>query len=64
MHTLRVQVRICRERTTGKICAMKKLRKSEMVRRGQVRVRLSDRNIPQCTGSARPHLPNRVTCDV
>jgi hypothetical protein len=36
-HALRMQVRICRERTTGKVCAMKKLRKSEMVRRGQVR---------------------------
>ena len=37
MCTLPAQVRICRERATGKICAMKKLRKSEMVRRGQVR---------------------------
>ena len=31
-----VQVRLCREKTTGKIFAMKKLKKAEMVRRGQV----------------------------
>ena len=31
------QVRIVRERSSGKIMAMKKLRKSEMLRRGQVR---------------------------
>ena len=31
-----MQVRICRERASGAIYAMKKLRKSEMVRRGQV----------------------------
>lgn len=30
------QVRIVRERTTGKILAMKKLKKSEMLKRGQV----------------------------
>ncbi len=30
------QVRIVRERTTDKIMAMKKLKKSEMLRRGQV----------------------------
>ena len=29
------QVRLCRERTTGNIYAMKKLRKDEMLRRGQ-----------------------------
>ena len=29
------QVRLCRERTTGNIFAMKKLRKDEMLRRGQ-----------------------------
>ena len=31
-----LQVRICKERATGKIFAMKKLKKTEMVRRGQV----------------------------
>ena len=31
-----VQVRVCREKSTGKIFAMKKLKKAEMVRRGQV----------------------------
>lgn len=30
-----MQVRLCRERTTGNIFAMKKLRKDEMLRRGQ-----------------------------
>jgi len=30
-------VRLCRERATGNIFAMKKLRKDEMLRRGQVR---------------------------
>jgi hypothetical protein len=30
------QVRIVRERTTAKIMAMKKLKKAEMLRRGQV----------------------------
>lgn len=30
------QVRIVREKNTGKIMAMKKLKKSEMLRRGQV----------------------------
>ena len=34
--TLHLQVRICRERASGAVYAMKKLRKSEMVRRGQV----------------------------
>lgn len=31
-----LQVRICREKTTGHVYAMKKLKKSEMLRRGQV----------------------------
>ena len=31
-----VQVRVCREKTTGHVYAMKKLKKSEMLRRGQV----------------------------
>lgn len=31
-----LQVRICREKTTGNVYAMKKLKKSEMLRRGQV----------------------------
>ena len=30
------EVRICRDRSTGKLVAVKKLKKSEMVRRGQV----------------------------
>jgi len=38
-------VRICKERATGKICAMKKLRKSEMVRRGQVDHVKAERNV-------------------
>eukprot|EP00887_Chlorella_sp_A99_P006258 scaffold3.g6258.t1 len=33
------EVRICRDRSTGKLVAVKKLQKSEMVRRGQVRAR-------------------------
>jgi hypothetical protein len=32
-----IQVRIVREKLTGKIMAMKKLKKAEMLRRGQVR---------------------------
>lgn len=31
-----LQVRLCRQKTTGKVFAMKKLKKTEMVRRGQV----------------------------
>lgn len=31
-----LQVRLCREKTTGHVYAMKKLEKSEMLRRGQV----------------------------
>lgn len=31
-----MQVRICKEKTTGHVYAMKKLKKSEMLRRGQV----------------------------
>lgn len=34
--SLLVQVRICREKATGHVYAMKKLKKSEMLRRGQV----------------------------
>ena len=33
---MHVQVRLCRQKTTGKVFAMKKLKKAEMVRRGQV----------------------------
>ena len=33
-----LQVRVCREKTTGNVYAMKKLKKSEMLRRGQVRI--------------------------
>jgi hypothetical protein len=36
------QVWLCRERKTGKVVALKKLRKAEMVRRGQV----GDRSTP------------------
>lgn len=32
------EVRICREKTTGNVYAMKKLKKSEMLRRGQVEI--------------------------
>jgi len=35
------QVRVCREKTTGHVYAMKKLKKSEMLRRGQVNVYLA-----------------------
>ena len=31
-----MQVRLCREKSTGHVYAMKKLKKSEMLRRGQV----------------------------
>ena len=31
-----IQVRVCREKATGHVYAMKKLKKSEMLRRGQV----------------------------
>eukprot|EP00951_Prasinocladus_malaysianus_P028739 scaffold263215_cov39-Prasinocladus_malaysianus.AAC.3 len=34
--TAALSVRICKEKNTGKIMAMKKLKKSEMLRRGQV----------------------------
>ena len=36
-----VQVRVCREKTTGHVYAMKKLKKSEMLRRGQVFIQLA-----------------------
>lgn len=39
------EVRIVRERLTGKIMAMKKLKKSEMVRRGQVEHVRAERNV-------------------
>ena len=32
------QVRVCREKTSGHVYAMKKLKKSEMLRRGQVTI--------------------------
>lgn len=35
-YVISVQVRICREKSTGNVYAMKKLKKSEMLRRGQV----------------------------
>ncbi|KAB5568247.1 hypothetical protein DKX38_002040 [Salix brachista] len=39
------QVRICREKTTGQVYAMKKLKKSEMLRRGQVEHVKAERNL-------------------
>uniref|UniRef100_A0A452YF87 non-specific serine/threonine protein kinase n=1 Tax=Aegilops tauschii subsp. strangulata TaxID=200361 RepID=A0A452YF87_AEGTS len=39
------EVRICREKTTGNVYAMKKLKKSEMLRRGQVEHVRAERNL-------------------
>ncbi|KAK7267414.1 hypothetical protein RIF29_20088 [Crotalaria pallida] len=39
------EVRVCRERTTDHVYAMKKLKKSEMLRRGQVEHVKSERNL-------------------
>ncbi|KAL1158386.1 hypothetical protein V6Z11_A08G221300, partial [Gossypium hirsutum] len=39
------EVRICREKTTGQVYAMKKLKKSEMLRRGQVEHVKAERNL-------------------
>lgn len=39
------EVRICREKTTGNVYAMKKLKKSEMLRRGQVEHVKAERNL-------------------
>uniref|UniRef100_A0A061RG28 non-specific serine/threonine protein kinase n=1 Tax=Tetraselmis sp. GSL018 TaxID=582737 RepID=A0A061RG28_9CHLO len=39
------EVRVCREKSSGKIMAMKKLKKSEMVRRGQVDHVRAERNL-------------------
>ncbi|KAJ0860266.1 putative protein kinase AGC-NDR family [Helianthus annuus] len=39
------EVRICREKTTGNVYAMKKLKKSEMLRRGQVEHVIAERNL-------------------
>lgn len=39
------QVRIVKERITGKIMAMKKLKKAEMLRRGQVEHVKAERNV-------------------
>ncbi|KAK9811663.1 hypothetical protein WJX72_007923 [[Myrmecia] bisecta] len=39
------EVRVCRERSTGKIFAMKKLKKQEMLRRGQVDHVKAERNV-------------------
>lgn len=36
-----LQVRLCREKKSGNIFAMKKLKKSEMLSRGQVRLAVS-----------------------
>ncbi|KAK4382189.1 Serine/threonine-protein kinase tricorner [Sesamum angolense] len=42
---LPTQVRICREKSTGHVYAMKKLKKSEMLRRGQVEHVKAERNL-------------------
>ncbi|KAL9266563.1 putative serine/threonine-protein kinase ndrA, partial [Drosera capensis] len=39
------EVRICREKSTGHVYAMKKLKKSEMLRRGQVEHVKAERNL-------------------
>lgn len=39
------EVRICREKATGQVYAMKKLKKSEMLRRGQVEHVKAERNL-------------------
>ncbi|BFG42936.1 hypothetical protein CerSpe_292100 [Prunus speciosa] len=39
------EVRVCREKTTGSVYAMKKLKKSEMLRRGQVEHVKAERNL-------------------
>ncbi|XP_039032555.1 serine/threonine-protein kinase tricornered-like [Hibiscus syriacus] len=39
------EVRVCREKTTGQVFAMKKLKKSEMLRRGQVEHVKAERNL-------------------
>ncbi|KAJ4774277.1 Serine/threonine-protein kinase CBK1 [Rhynchospora pubera] len=39
------EVRICKEKTTGNVYAMKKLKKSEMLRRGQVEHVKAERNL-------------------
>ncbi|RWR82339.1 serine/threonine-protein kinase tricorner-like protein [Cinnamomum micranthum f. kanehirae] len=39
------EVRVCREKTTGTVYAMKKLKKSEMLRRGQVEHVKAERNL-------------------
>ncbi|KAJ8749103.1 hypothetical protein K2173_013710 [Erythroxylum novogranatense] len=39
------EVRVCREKTTGNVYAMKKLKKSEMLRRGQVEHVKAERNL-------------------
>ena len=38
-------MRLCREKTTGNVYAMKKLKKSEMLRRGQVEHVKAERNL-------------------
>jgi serine/threonine kinase 38 len=40
-----MQVRLCRDKDTGKIYAVKKLRKADMVRRGQVEHVRAERNL-------------------
>jgi len=39
------EVRLCREKTTGNVYAMKKLKKAEMLRRGQVEHVKAERNL-------------------
>lgn len=40
-----MQVRIVRERRTGKVYAMKKLRKDDMIKRGQMQHVKAERNV-------------------
>jgi serine/threonine kinase 38 len=40
-----MQVRLCREKVSGQVYAMKKLKKSEMLRRGQVEHVKAERNL-------------------
>ena len=45
MMPLVLQVRICREKASGKIFAIKKLNKAEMLKRGQVEHVKAERNV-------------------
>ncbi len=54
------QVRICRDSANGKLVAVKKLKKSEMVRRGQVRRELERCHASECMlGDRRWQVPEQ-----